>query len=125
VYVERLDWLAKNPRFTQGFAMHVGALCREMTNTTMAEAERIRDSTVKDLETIYLQKQVARAGLPAPRAIDVDAIAIRKGHNCRIVVSDLDRGPRSGPAARAAPRRTATSSSPRWARRGRRASDSP
>ena len=72
--------------------MHVGALCREMTNTAVAEAERIHDSTVKDLDTIYMQQQVARADLPAPRAIGVDEIAIRKGHNYRIVVSDLDRG---------------------------------
>ena len=92
MYVERLDWLAKNPRFTQRFAMHVGALCREMTNKAVAEAERIHDSTVKNLDTIYMQQQMTRAGLPAPRAIGVDEIAIKKGHNYRIVVSDLDRG---------------------------------
>ena len=91
MFVERLDWLAKNPRFTQRFAMHVGALCREMTNTAVAQAERLHDSTVKDLDRIYMQQQVARAGLPAPRAIGVDEIAIRKGHDYRIVVSDLDR----------------------------------
>jgi transposase len=91
VFVARLDWLAKNPRFTQRFARHVGALCREMTNTAVAQAERLHDSTVKDLDTIYMQRQVTRAGLPAPRAIGVDEIAIRKGHEYRIVVSDLDR----------------------------------
>jgi transposase len=91
VFVERLDWLAKNPRFTQRFAMHVGALCREMTNTAVAQAERLHDSTVKDLDRISMQQQGARAGLPAPRAIGGDEIAIRKGHAYRIVVSDLDR----------------------------------
>jgi transposase len=91
VFVERLDWLAKNPRFTQRFAMHVGALCREMTNTAVAKAERLHDSTVKNLDTIDMQQQVARAGRPAPRAIGVDEIAIRKGHDYRIVVSDLAR----------------------------------
>ena len=91
MFVERLDWLAKNPRFTQRFAMHVGGLCREMTNTAVAQAERLHDRTVKDLDRIYMQQQVARAGLPAPRAIGVDEIAIRKGHDYRIVVSDLDR----------------------------------
>jgi transposase len=91
VFVARLDWLAKNPRFTQRFARHVGALCREMTNTAVAQAERLHDSTVKDLDTIYMQRQVTRAGLPAPRTIGVDEIAIRKGHEYRIVVSDLDR----------------------------------
>ena len=60
VYVERLDWLAKNPRYTQRFAMHVGALCHEMTNKAVAELERLHDSTVKDLDTIYMQKQRSR-----------------------------------------------------------------
>lgn len=92
MYVERLDWLARNPRFTQRFAMHVGALCREMTNKAVAELERLHDSTVKSLDKVYMRKQVERAGMPAPRAIGVDEISIRKGHDYRIVVSDLDRG---------------------------------
>jgi transposase len=92
VFVERLDWLAKNPRYTQRFAMHVGNLCREMTNKAVGDVERLHHSTVKDLDKIYMHKQVIRAGLPAPRAIGVDEIAIRKGHDYRIVVSDLDRG---------------------------------
>ena len=91
VFVERLDWLAKNPRFTQRFPLHVSTLCRERTNTAVAQAERLHDSTVKDLDRIYLQQQLARAGLSAPRAIGVDEIAIRKGHDYRIVVSDLER----------------------------------
>lgn len=33
VFVERLDWLAKNPHLTQRFALYVGALCRDMTST--------------------------------------------------------------------------------------------
>ena len=92
VYVERLDWLAKNPRFTQRYAMHVGALCREMTNKAVAELEHLHESTVKDLDKVYMRKQVERAGMPAPRAIGIDEIAIRKGHNYRVVVSDLERG---------------------------------
>jgi transposase len=92
VFVERLDWLAKNPRYTQRYAMHVGALCREMTNKAVAELERLHDSTVKDLDKIYMQKQTAVAGSPAPRVIGVDEIAVRKGHDYRVVVSDLQRG---------------------------------
>ena len=72
--------------------MHVGALCREMTNKAVAELEHLHDSTVKDLDKVYMRAQVARAGTPAPRAIGVDEIAVRKGHDYRIVVSDLDRG---------------------------------
>lgn len=90
VFVEQLDWLAKNPRYTHRYAMHVGALCREMTNKTVAELERLHDSTVKDLDKIYMQLQVERAGPPAPRAIGVDEISVRKGHDYRVIVSDLD-----------------------------------
>lgn len=91
VFVERMDWLAKNPRYTARYALHVGALCREMTNQAVALSERLHHSTVKDLDKLYMAKQVARAGLPTPRAIGVDEIAVRKGHEYRVVVSDLVR----------------------------------
>lgn len=91
VFVEQLDWLAKNPRYTQRYAMHIGALCREMTNKAVAELEHLHDSTVKELDKVYMQRQVERAGSPAPTAIGVDEIAVRKGHEYRVVVSDLDR----------------------------------
>ena len=92
MHVEHLDWLAKNPRYTQRFAMQVGKLCRDMPNKTVAEMERLHHSTVKDLDKLYMQKQVDLTGLPAPRAIGIDEISIRKGHNYRVIVSDLDRG---------------------------------
>ena len=92
VVVEQLDWLAKNPRHTQRFAMHVGALCREMTNKAVAELEHLHVDTVKDLDKIYMRLQISEATLPSPRVIGVDEISIRKGHNYRIVVSDLDLG---------------------------------
>jgi transposase len=86
-----MDWLAKNPRYTARYALHVGALCREMTDQAVAVAERLHHGTVKDLDKLYMAKQVAHAGMPAPRAIGVDEIAIRKGHGYRVVVSDRDR----------------------------------
>lgn len=88
--MEKLDWLARNPRHTQRYALHIGALCREMTIKAVAEMEHLHDSTVKDLDKLYMQQQVAKAGMPAPRAIGVDEISIRKGHDYRIIVSDLD-----------------------------------
>ncbi len=92
VHVERLDWLASNPRYTQRFSLHVGKLCRDMPNKAVAELERLHDSTVKELDKLYMRQQVQRAGMPAPRAIGIDEISIRKGHNYRIIVSDLERG---------------------------------
>jgi transposase len=47
--------------------------------------------TVKTLEKQYMRAQLERAGTPAPMAIGIDEISIRKGHTCRIVVSDLIR----------------------------------
>lgn len=91
VFVEQLDWLAKNPRYTRRFALHVGKLCREMTNKAVGEIERLHHSTVKDLDKLYMQQQITQAGPPAPRAIGVDEISIRKGHEYRIIVSDLDQ----------------------------------
>ena len=38
-----------------------------------------------------MRAQIERAGTPGPRAIGIDEISIRKGHNYRIVVSDLIR----------------------------------
>ena len=55
---EHLDWLAKNPRYTQRFAIHVGKLCRDMPHKTVAEMERLHHSTVKDLDKLYMHKQV-------------------------------------------------------------------
>lgn len=91
VHVERLDWLAKNARYTERFALHVGNLCRNMPNKAVAELEQLHDSTVKDLDKLYMREQVKRAGMPAPRFIGIDEIAIRKGHTYRVVVSDLER----------------------------------
>ena len=92
VFVEKLDWLANNPRYTKRFAAYVGELCREMTHSTVAERERLQRDTVKHLDKLYMQQQVEKAGVPAPRVIGVDEISIRKGHDYRIVVSDLERG---------------------------------
>ena len=91
VFVEELDWLAKNSRYTKRFALRVGALCRDMTVKAVAELEYLHHSTVKDLDKLYMQEQVALAGMPAPRAIGIDEMAIHKGHKYRVVVSDLER----------------------------------
>ena len=35
-----------------------------------------------------MRAQLVRAGAPAPKAIGIDEISIKKGHTYRIVVSD-------------------------------------
>jgi transposase len=89
---ERFDFLADNPLYTKRFAYYVGRRCRDGTIKDVAAELKLDWHTVKALEMQYMQAQLKRAGTPAPRAIGIDEIAIRKGHTYRIVVSDLDRG---------------------------------
>lgn len=91
VKTERLEWLADRRHFTKRFALDVGRMCREQTVSHVASLLRLDWDSVRDLEKQYLQMLVDRAGTPAPRAIGIDEISIRKGHVYRIVVSDLDR----------------------------------
>jgi len=88
---ERLDFLADNPHFTKRFAFYVGRRCRQASIRDVAKELKLTWDTVKALEMQYMRSQIERAGTPAPRAIGVDEIAVRKGHNYRIVVSDLVR----------------------------------
>jgi len=91
VRMESLDWLAHNPRYTARYARHVGALCRKMTVKDVARSERLHHTTVKDLDKRSMAEQLRRHPMPATAAIGVDEIAIRKGHEYRVVVSDLIR----------------------------------
>jgi transposase len=88
---ERLEFLADNPHFTKRFAFYVGRRCRQASMRDIAKELKLDWETVKTLEMQYMSAQIERAGTPGPRAIGIDEIAIRKGHNYRIVVSDLIR----------------------------------
>ena len=88
---ERLEFLADNPHFTRRFAFYVGRRCRQASVRDIAKELKLTWDTVKALEMQYMRAQIERAGAPGPRAIGIDEIAVRKGHNYRIVVSDLDR----------------------------------
>jgi transposase len=89
---ERLEWLADNPLYTKRFAFFVGRRCRETTVKEVAEELFLDWHTVKELDKQYMREQLRRAGTPTPRVIGIDEIAIAKGHQYRIVVSDLERG---------------------------------
>jgi transposase len=92
VKTERLDWLADNPFYTKRFAFFVGRQCRETPIKEVAADLFLDWHAVKELDKQYLREQLHRAGNPAPRVIGIDEIAIAKGHEYRIVVSDLERG---------------------------------
>ncbi len=89
---ERLDFLADNPLYTKRFAWYVGRRCSNSTVSDIARELHLDWHTVKELDKQYMIAQLKRAGTPAPKAIGIDEISIRKGHAYRIVVSDLIRG---------------------------------
>jgi transposase len=89
---ERLDWLADNPHFTRRFALRVGRYCRLATVADVAQEFHLDWHTVKNLDKEYMRRQLERAGTPSPRVIGIDEISVGKGHQYRIVVSDLVRG---------------------------------
>ena len=88
---EGLEWLADNPFYTKRFAFFVGRRCRRATIKDVAKELHLDWDSVKTLEKQYMREQLRRVGTPAPHAIGIDEISIRKGHTYRIVVSDLDR----------------------------------
>ena len=89
---EKLPWLANNPFYTKRFAYYVGRKCRAMTIQDVAKELKLDWQTVKALEKEYMQEQLRRNPVRAPRVIGIDEVSLRKGHTYRIVVSDLERG---------------------------------
>ena len=88
---ERLDFLADNPLYTKRFAVFVGRRCRESSVKDVARELHLDWHTVKELDKQYMKAQLKRAGTPGPKVIGVDEISVGKGHDYRIVVSDLIR----------------------------------
>jgi transposase len=88
---EALELLADNAHYTKRFAHYVGRRCRQASIKDIAKELRLDWGTVKSLEMQYMRAQLAKAGMPGPKAIGIDEISIRKGHTYRIVVSDLIR----------------------------------
>jgi len=89
---ERLDWLADNPLYTKRFAFFVGRRCRETPIKEVAEELYLDWHTVKELDKQYMREQLRRVGIKSTTAIGIDEISVGRGHQYRIVVSDLIRG---------------------------------
>lgn len=88
---EKFPWLANNPFYTKRFSYYVGRKCRAMSLQDVAKELKLDWHTVKSLEKEYMQEQLRRNPVAAPRAIGIDEVSLRKGHTYRIVVSDLER----------------------------------
>jgi transposase len=91
VIQEKLDILSTNKNFTNRLALSIGGLCRVMTIQDVAKRMNLSWHTVKEIEKEYMMEQLAIAGKPTPKVIGVDEISVKKGHEYRIVVSDLEK----------------------------------
>jgi transposase len=89
---ERLEFLTDNALYTKRFAYYVGRRCRNSTVKEVAEDLHLGWDSVKELDKQSMRAQLAKAGTPAPKAIGIEEISIRRRHTYRIVVSDLIRG---------------------------------
>jgi len=88
---EKFDWLSDNAFYTKRFAYHIGRRCRASTIKDVAKEHKLDWHAVKELEKQYMREQLRRAGPPKPSVVGIDEISVSKGHDYRIVVSDLER----------------------------------
>ena len=89
---ERLRLVGRQPLLHQAVRLlrRAGAVGPRRSGMWPREL-RLDWKTVKELEKQYMREQLRRAGTPGPKVIGIDEISIGKGHNYRIVVSDLAR----------------------------------
>lgn len=88
---ESLDWLSKTPGYTKRFAFYVGKRCQSSTIKDVANELKLDWKTVKNLEKEYMNEKLNRAGSIDPEVLGIDEISVRKGHEYRIIISDLEK----------------------------------
>lgn len=88
---EAIDFVLDDRFYTKRFGYVVGRRCRDSTIQAVAEEYHLDWHTVKELEKAYMREQLERAPDIAPAVIGVDEISVRKGHEYRIIVSDLEQ----------------------------------
>ena len=62
-----------------------------MTIQDVAKELKLDWWIVKELDKVYMEKQIERNPVTAPRVIGIYKASMRRGHTYRIVVSDLNR----------------------------------
>jgi len=90
---EQFAWLATHSATSKRFAYYVGQRCRSATIKDIAHELGLNWKTVKEMEKEYMRAQLEQAPPTEPGAIGIDEISIRKGHEYRIIVSDLEQKP--------------------------------
>lgn len=84
-----MDWLSETPGYSKRFAYYVGKRCQSSTIKEVADELSLDWKTVKNLEKEYMAEKLKRAEDCDPEVIGIDEISVKKGHNYRIIISDL------------------------------------
>lgn len=87
---EQFKWLAKHPATSKRFGRYVGERCINSSISAVSKELGLDWKTVKEMEKEYMRTQIDKAPEPGPRVIGIDEISIKKGHEYRIIVSDLE-----------------------------------
>lgn len=88
---EQFAWLANHSSTSKRFAYYVGQRCRSASIKDVAKEIGLNWKTVKEMEKEYMRAQLEQAPPTKPHAIGIDEVSICKGHEYRIIVSDLEQ----------------------------------
>lgn len=88
---EQFAWLTTHSATSKRFAYYVGHRCRSASIKDVAKELGLNWKTVKEMEKEYMRAQLEQAPPIEPGAIGIDEISVRKGHEYRIIVSDLEQ----------------------------------
>ena len=91
VRTEKLSFLADISRYTDRYADWIGRQCREKSIKAVSEETGLCWDTVKDLDKIYMKKQLAAYPAVSPRVIGIDELSIGTGQTYRIIIHDLEK----------------------------------
>ncbi len=88
---ERLEDFLENALHSQRFARYIGERCAPARSRTLPRSSGWTGTRSSGWRKQYMREQLERSGKPRPKVIGIDEISVRKGHEYRIVVSDLEK----------------------------------
>lgn len=88
---EQFAWLATHSATSKRFAYYIGQRCRSASIKDIATEFGLNWKTVKEMDKEYMRAQLEQAPPIEPSVIGIDEVSVCKGHEYRIIVSDLEK----------------------------------
>ena len=89
---ENISFAIGSRTYTHRFAAYVVDLLRGMTLQNTATLLGISWDTIKEIHSMYLQRNYCPLALEGVERIGIDEFAVKKGHIYKIIVVDLSSG---------------------------------